>query len=199
MRWWSYQLHGCPLVLASQAGAPSCNCDPIGGPFFGHSTEGFDITFGDLVGFLGDPNCSVANGQGNVSLCLGPFDDVCEIDAFTSQWLWAGTTNNPISASVPVQVCVKGPCDPDFAPLNEPNANPLLNGYNHKWSKCLACPGEGCGPAEVRIVFNKRCMQNALTAFIQMWIASIPGWTYLYPGTYSHWMIHIGVVHCAEC
>jgi hypothetical protein len=179
--------------------APSCNCDPPGGPFQGHSTNGFDITFGDLVGFLGDAACSPASGQGNVTMCLGPFDDVCEIDAFTSQWLWAGTQNNPIPGSVPVQICVKGPCDSDFAPLGEPNAGPLLNGYNHKWSKCLACPGEGCGPAEVRVTFNKRCMQNALTAFIQMWIATIPGWTYLYPGTYDHWMIHIGVVHCEGC
>ncbi|MGE3164501.1 MAG: hypothetical protein AB7O52_06330 [Planctomycetota bacterium] len=162
--------------------APSCICDTIIGQ--AHDTEGYDITFNDLVAFLLD-DCSVIDAYGNTTMCF-TFENTCEVNAFLSQHLIA-YGGGPLSQTVAVQVCVND------SRLEHPNPNPLNAGTIHKWSEC-----QECEPVTVQVTFNKQCMLNAISTWIATWQQQYPNWSYRH-WTAQQWFIHVGAIKCDGC
>lgn len=171
---------GTPMSVGCSS---SCACDPWGSQIE-HLTQGYDLTFHDIVAFLIDPS-SVPDGHGNVALCI-QFENACEAAGFIYSGLIAGTPGNPIPKTVAVQVCVDG------NPLNHPNTLPLNAGATSKWSDCL-----GCATVCVAVSFNKQCMIDAIHRWITFWTNN--GMARQIPNLMNQRLIHVGVILCDDC
>jgi len=136
-----------------------------------------------LFSLVNNPGCADTGGNITVSQTVS---NVCDVTGLLSQWLVAGSyTNMPISATIPVLICVDG------QPLCNPFGQCTALGVNctlQKFSNCLNCSNPTSHT--ISVTFNRSCMLNALIAWHTQLGSQYDG---------SKWLIEIAATGCGTC